>query len=193
MPTETLPPILDATCGSRMIWFDKHCPAALYMDRREIDGKRIWKSSAKNGFSERRLDIHPDIVADFTAMPFPDGAFHLVVFDPPHLKHGGGKSWIVQKYGLLDKNWPTVLRDGYRECMRVLAPHGVLVFKWSEVQIRVGLVWEAMGATPLFGTRVGKNAGTIWAVFMKGVSRIPDRAAKLARGETTTKPNPNDQ
>lgn len=31
-----LPPVLDATCGGRMMWFDKQHPLALYLDNREI-------------------------------------------------------------------------------------------------------------------------------------------------------------
>ena len=38
----SFPPILDATCGSRMIHFDKDCPDVLYMDNREVDGEAIW-------------------------------------------------------------------------------------------------------------------------------------------------------
>ena len=30
-------PILDACCGSRMFWFDKTNPAAIFMDNRELD------------------------------------------------------------------------------------------------------------------------------------------------------------
>jgi hypothetical protein len=58
-----LPPILDACCGSRMFWFDRSDARALYMDKREeqhvlCDG--------------RELKIAPDVVADFTEMPFPN-------------------------------------------------------------------------------------------------------------------------
>lgn len=165
----TLPPILDATCGSRMIWFDKDCPDVLFCDIREVDGEQIWKGAGRTGFSVRHLNIHPDRIVDFTSMPFPDESFALVVFDPPHLCHGGDNAWLVRKYGRLEKGWPAMLRDGYRECMRVLKPHGVLVFKWSEVQIPVSRVWSAIGAHPLFGTRCGRTAKTIWATFMKGV------------------------
>ena len=31
-----LPPVLDVTCGGRMMWFDKQHPLALYLDNREI-------------------------------------------------------------------------------------------------------------------------------------------------------------
>jgi len=30
-------PILDACCGSRMFWFDKKNPAAIFMDNRELE------------------------------------------------------------------------------------------------------------------------------------------------------------
>ena len=42
---------------------------------------------------------------------------------------------MCKKYGKLDENWPKMLHDGFRECMRVLKPDGVLIFKWSEAQI----------------------------------------------------------
>lgn len=164
---EQLPPILDATCGSRMIHFDKTCPDVLYCDNREVDGEAIWTGNSRSGVSVRHLDIHPDRIVDFTAMPFPDESFWLVVFDPPHIKHGGDNAWMVRKYGKLDKGWPAMLRDGFRECMRVLKPGGTLIFKWSEVQIQVGEVWKAIGARPVFGTRCGRRAGTIWATFWK--------------------------
>lgn len=165
--------VLDATCGSRMIWFDPDCPDAIFLDKRRVEGKRIWKSSAKSGTSVRHLDVRPDVVGDFTAMPFEECSFDLVVFDPPHLRHVGENAWIAQKYGSLpEKGWEPIVRDGFWECVRVVKWGGTVVFKWSEVQIRVGLVWKALGARPLFGTRVGKNAGTIWACFLKGAGDL---------------------
>ena len=84
--------ILDATCGSRTIWFQKNCPLAIFMDEREEHGTAIWKSTKNN--SVRTLDIVPDIVADFTNMPFEDNSFNLVVFDPPHLMKVGETAWL---------------------------------------------------------------------------------------------------
>ena len=51
--------------------------------------------------------------------------------------------------------------------MRVLKPYGTLVFKWSEVEIPLKKVLEAIGADPLFGHRSGKNMNTHWMCFMK--------------------------
>lgn len=35
--------ILDVTCGSRSIWFNKNHPMAVYCDKR-VDKKGIWQS-----------------------------------------------------------------------------------------------------------------------------------------------------
>ena len=35
--------ILDVTCGSRTIWFNKHNPAAIYCDIRKEELTGIWK------------------------------------------------------------------------------------------------------------------------------------------------------
>ena len=64
--------ILDACCGSRMFWFDKKNPNVLFSDIRDEEDTLC---------DGRRLEIHPDIVADFTDMPFLSESFKLVVFD----------------------------------------------------------------------------------------------------------------
>ena len=100
-------------------------------------------------------------------MPFPDNSFQLVVFDPPHLTGAKETAWLVKKYGKLDDTWPQMLHDGFRECMRVLKPDGVLIFKWSEYDIPAVEVWKAIGEKPLFGHHSGKQSRTFWACFMK--------------------------
>lgn len=160
--------ILDCTCGSRSIWFNKKHPAAIYTDRRVAEYEGVWKSEEKSqGESKRTMKIDPDIVADFTDLPFPDNTFRLVVFDPPHLVRGGDTAWLVKKYGRLSENWQEMLRDGFKECMRVLKPDGVLIFKWSETQVPAEDVWKAIGEKPLFGHHSGKKMNTFWATFMK--------------------------
>lgn len=154
--------ILDVTCGGRSIWFDKHHPAALYCDKRRGEHKGMWKDAPNCD-----LVIAPDVVCDFTALPFENNSFALVVFDPPHLTGAKETSWLVKKYGKLDSEWPKMLHDGYKECMRVLKPDGVLIFKWSEHDIPAADVWKAIGEKPLFGHRSGKQMGTFWGCFMK--------------------------
>jgi len=85
----------------------------------------------------RKINVDPDIIADFRKLPFPDKSFKLIVFDPPHLKRLGQNSWMAKKYGVLDKDtWKEDLRKGFSECWRVLAIHGSLIFKWSTEQKR---------------------------------------------------------
>lgn len=157
--------ILDMTCGSRSIWFDKQHPSAIYCDKRECSESSIWKSG--DGQSERHLEIHPDVCCDFTDLPFANNTFSLVVFDPPHLIKAQETAWLTKKYGLLSENWQQMLRDGFHEGMRVLKPDGVMIFKWSEVQIPATDVWKAIGQLPLFGHHSGKKMNTFWARFMK--------------------------
>lgn len=159
--------ILDATCRSRTIWFNKHHPSVVYCDNRREEYRSIWKNW--KGKTERQCVIDPDIQCDFTALPFPDDAFSLVVFDPPHLKHVGDNAWLAKKYGKVDADWPQMLHDGFQECMRVLKTDGVLVFKWSEYDIPAVDVWKAIGQKPLFGHHSGKRSKTFWGCFMKGV------------------------
>lgn len=157
--------VLDATCGSRMIWFNKNNPVAIYVDKRELHDEATWKSSS--GLGTRRVDIKPDILADFTALPFEDNSFYLVVFDPPHLTKLGESAWLKKKYGKLDGNWKQVIHDGFWECMRVLRPNGTLIFKWCEYEIPTREVLQAIACDPLFGNRSGKQGKTHWMTFMK--------------------------
>ncbi|HDA6815535.1 TPA: class I SAM-dependent methyltransferase [Staphylococcus aureus] len=147
--------ILDACCGSKMFWFDKENQDVVFMDNRTLDTK------LSDG---RNLLVSPDVVADFRDMPFDDNTFHLVVFDPPHLKTGGDKSWLVQKYGRLNETWPEDIKQGFNECMRVLKPNGTLIFKWNEEQIKLSQILKCFNQLPLFGN---KRAKTHWLVFIK--------------------------
>lgn len=147
--------ILDACCGSRMFWFDKHNPAAIYMDNRELDTMLC---------DGRALEIKPDVVADFRHMPFPTGSFRLVVFDPPHLIRAGESSWLAKKYGVLSATWKQDIQQGFKECMRVLMPSGVLTLKWNTEQVELSELFKVLGNKPLFGDKRGK---THWLVWMK--------------------------
>ena len=157
--------ILDMTCGSRSIWFNKKHPAAIYCDRRK---ESFDMAFGKARTSIRKIDVAPDVQCDFTKLPFPDESFQLVVFDPPHLVKAKETAWLVKKYGKLDENWRSMIGDGFREGMRVLKDGGVLVFKWSEYDIPAEEVWKAIGQKPLFGHHSGKKSTTFWGCFMKG-------------------------
>jgi len=150
--------ILDACCGSRMLWFDKKNPHTEFVDIREehhilCDG--------------RKLDIVPNVLADFRELPFEDNYFKMVVFDPPHLTSLGENSWMAKKYGVLDADWRETIKKGFDECMRVLDIHGALIFKWNETDIKTSEILKVIDYSPLFGHPSGKRSNTHWITFMK--------------------------
>lgn len=157
--------VLDACCGGKMFWFDKSNPIALFVDNRVMEKQVIWKS--KDESEIREFEVKPDIVADFTNLPFEDNSFYHVVFDPPHLIRAGKTSWLAKKYGRLDKDWEDLIRKGFKECFRVLKPHGTLVFKWNENDIKVKEVIKLCDYNPLYGHICGKGGKTHWLVYMK--------------------------
>ena len=125
----------------------------------------IWTS--KGGTQTREFEVKPDMIADFTAMPFGDNSFWHVVFDPPHLIRAGDSSWLAKKYGFLGSDWREVIGKGFRECMRVLKPCGTLIFKWNETDIPVSEIIKVCGSPPLYGHRSGKGGKTHWLAFIK--------------------------
>jgi len=158
--------ILDATCGSRTIWFQKNESHTVYCDKRKEEFEGYFGKN-KSHKHHKHLSIEPDIQCDFTKLPFADCSFSLVVFDPPHLKDLTESSWMRKKYGTLNDGWERMIHDGFKECMRVLKTDGVLVFKWSDVSISTREVINAIGEEPLFGHRSGKKMNTHWMCFMK--------------------------
>lgn len=152
--------ILDACCGSKMFWYDKHEPHTTYMDNRSEVGQFKDRDYIRN------VVVAPDIIGDFRKLPFDNNEFDLVIFDPPHLINAGDKSWLKIKYGRLPKDdWQSYINKGFQECLRVLKPTGTLLFKWSSDQISFSDVFKAIGQKPILGDRRGR---TRWSVFIKG-------------------------
>lgn len=153
--------ILDATCGGRMMWFDKAHPNVLYVDKRyEPKGFMTTRPS---------FEVAPDVQASFTDLPFKANTFHMVVYDPPHtVRKNDSGGFIAQRYGrLLMSDWEETIAKGFEECWRVLKKNGTLVFKWCEVDIPIESLESFYPDQPLYGSRLGKNNKTIWLVFMK--------------------------
>ena len=161
-----MPRVLDPCSGSRMMWFDRQNPDVVFGDRRS-ETIVVTDRSHGNASGTRTLRIEPDVLFDFRALPYADGTFKLVAFDPPHLVRAGPRSWLAAKYGKLGQDWRDDLRQGFSECFRVLATDGVLVFKWNETQVKLREVMALTPHRPLFGNTSGKKAGTHWMVFMK--------------------------
>ena len=140
--------ILDVCCGSRMFWFDKNNKKTIYMDNRELEDILC---------DGRKLEIKPDVMADFRNIPFKDNSFYLVVFDPPHLLKVGETSYMAKKYGKLSDNWKEDIKQGFDECMRVLKPNGILIFKWNEQQIKLKDILNNINYKPLFRKQKRQN------------------------------------
>jgi len=166
--------ILDACCGPRMFWFNKHHPNALYIDNRKEE----------KGFIDNRknTEIQPDFLMDFRKLEFPDKSFKLVVWDPPHIiqKETGGNFILGKVFGLLNpETWKEDLKQGFNECWRVLEDFGVLVFKWSDSSASLKEILEVIEKEPLFGQKTRSSTrhfkmglkGTYWICFMK----IPEK------------------
>lgn len=156
--------VLDACCGSKMFWFDRDNPDVVFLDNRRESHTLRDKSSTGGS---RSLVINPDVVADFTALPFADESFSLVVFDPPHFTRNGSGGWMAKKYGKLEGDWREMLKAGFAECFRVLKTDGTLVFKWNENEVPVSQILALTPERPLFGNRCGKNSESHWIVFLK--------------------------
>ena len=161
----SLPPILDACCGGRSFWFDPKDSRALFMDRR----RETWTVDigTPGTIGRKPLVIDPDILADFTDIPFPAESFSLVVFDPPHIQREKPLGVFTKKYGCLNGDWREMLRKGFAECFRVLKPNGTLIFKWAESEFPVAEVLALTPEKPLFGHKSGKKMGTHWVAFLK--------------------------
>lgn len=147
-----------------MFWFDRTDERALFLDNRS-ERHILTDKSSKGGFSS--LVIEPDIVGNFTELPFENESFSLVIFDPPHLLRAGAKSWLAKKYGKLGEDWRQDIQLGFAECFRVLSQNGVMIFKWNEHDIAVSEILSLTPEKPLFGNRCGRTQKSHWLVFMK--------------------------
>ena len=164
---ELMAKVLDPCCGSKMFWFNHNNPSAVFCDIRSIDHEKIWES--RDGKQKRFLTVSPDYICDVRTLPFEDESFWHVVFDPPHLTSIGETAWMAKKYGRLDGDWKNFIHDGFEECWRVLKPNGTLIFKWSEVDIKVKDVLSVIPHEPLYGHRSGKHMTTHWMAFIKEI------------------------
>ena len=155
--------VLDVCCGPKGMWFDKQDKRALYLDRRRETHIDTYPCGTKTNI------IDPDVIGDFTDIKQPDNSFWHIVFDPPHI-HKGNRTktpQIIKKYGSLDGEWQEMLKQGFKECFRVLKPNGTLIFKWNDVEFPVKEILKLTDKKPLYGHKSGKKMNTHWIAFIK--------------------------
>lgn len=151
--------ILDACCGGRLFWYNKHHPNALYIDYR-------IREKGHDDFRPNH-SVKPDIKMNFTDLKFPDKSFKLVVMDPPHIISKPESFRIVKYYGsLVAETWQSDIKKGFDECWRVLDDYGILIFKWNETDVSKKKILYILNKDPLFGHTTGK-VKTHWFCFMK--------------------------
>jgi hypothetical protein len=144
----------------RSFYFDRQDERVVFGDIREKETHLLTNGQI--------IDIEPDEVMDFKAIPYPDETFYCVIFDPPHLFDLSDRSWMRKKYGVLYREtWQDEIGQGFAECFRVLKPNGTLIFKWNETSIPIKKVLKLTNEKPVIGHPSGKRMGTHWVLFIK--------------------------
>lgn len=145
--------ILDLSAGYRGIWLDKACSDCIFLDARE--------------------ETAPDVVADSRRLPFRNGLFDLIVFDPPHVNFGRGSN-MSYDYG---HHTTAQIRDivyaSAMEACRVAKAEALMAFKWNDHDQKIGNILALMRQwwKPLFGhcvtMRTAHASSTAWIMLRK--------------------------
>jgi|WetSurMetagenome_2_1015567.scaffolds.fasta_scaffold11738_2 hypothetical protein len=136
------PSVLDVTASYRSMWSDKN------------DGDAV--------FVDQRREVHPDVIAVWAYLPFQDGVFPVVNWDPPHMIYSveGKPSFLTEKFGLLQREtWPRDLKIAFCEIWRVTKPTGVVLFKWNDNHVSAKKVLALFPVKHKFGSIVGGSRG----------------------------------
>lgn len=107
-----------------------------------VNKRRFWEGSRRPVIGVDIDPSHrPDVVADNRCLPFRDGVFDVVVYDPPHIPNQGKDQSkdFNSRFGLVLKS---SVKNGYnfnhlyppfvREARRVLKPEGILFCKIAD-------------------------------------------------------------
>lgn len=123
----------------------------------------------------------PDIVADSRKLPFPNGTFETVLFDPPFSFRGGkigtcGYPRFYITYGInLYKSRAELgayIEQTFIEISRVLRTGGLCLFKWNESRIKLDYPMARKGefdverrwerSSKHWGTKTGTPTIYLW-------------------------------
>lgn len=152
--------VLDPTYG-KGVWWKRWRPRNLYDHDLAIDGH------------------------DFRDLPYPDGTFDAIAFDPPYVSMGGRETTKIRKfyeqYGLIGaptspQKLQALINDGLTEMHRLVAKRGIVIVKTmnyvSSGQLQPSVLWTADQATAL-GFRIEE-----WLTFHGRPRQQPKRTRK---------------
>jgi hypothetical protein len=155
--------ILDATAGSRAVWFDKNYPDAVYLD-----------------LTDRRFPGNE--LGDCRHTRFSDGELDLVIFDPPHV-NVGPNSHMAKSYGhFTTQEIRDLVREAFAEFHRILRPDGMVAFKWADHDTPLDRILATVrGFDRLVGVPTAmrtKHSSQTWWCLMRKVP-IRDRLSEF--------------
>lgn len=111
-----------------------------------------WKLWTPNAGIEtiRRHDLDPDKAPDgamdFTAMPYDDGKFDVVAYDPPYKLNGTPTPEVDAAYGVHTPKTVeerlSLMTTGLVECIRVTKPRGIVLAKCQDQVVSGNVVWQ---------------------------------------------------
>jgi hypothetical protein len=147
--------ILDMSAGHRKVWFNRLNPDTVFVDH--------------------RLSMNPTVCCDTRHLPFKEGTFDLIVFDPPHMMHGKGTD-MAKFYGAYEaEDIRSTVTDSVKEAFRCSTGNALMALKWSTHDVRLNtlLSWIE-GWQPMFGHAVStlnhRKTSTYWVMFQKSPS-----------------------
>lgn len=170
----------------------------------------FWKPPVPPGLAVTTNNLDPssqaDLHLDFTATGLPDGAYDLVVYDPPHLADLGADSIMGKRFGSAagTEGLNRLVTDGALEAWRI-ARVGILV-KLADHSHGGGFLqlsrWvaERLGVEPYFvahttraplldgkweAQRVPRSNGAVYLVWRKGSQQHRDFDALYGRQEAS--------
>ena len=140
----------DAELLELMLDFYPHTPPQRILDA-TVNAGRFWRGSRRPVIG---LDIHPHyrpaVVGNNLYMPFRDGSFDVVVYDPPHIPNQGkdrSKDFNV-RFGLVLKssaaqgyNFSQLYLPFVHEAYRLLKADGILLCKIADYVHNHRLQW----------------------------------------------------
>ena len=117
-------------------------PGAVVLDV-TANRRRMWEGVSWSGpvtFMDADADMHPDVVADFCAIPLSEASVDVLVFDPPHLPAAAGSPasdpQMCADYGLRSAvkgdNVAAYFPAFLVEAARVLRPGGLVFAKLKD-------------------------------------------------------------